>query len=226
MYSPGSHDQLPFQSTPKAGPIKRHQTARYFAHRVRESLTTRVSKLVCTIFLGLLLIVGIITFILWISLRPHRPRIHIQDFSLPGLDQVTGFENAQIAFNVTVRNSNLNIGIYYGIMGGSIYYKDQKIGATPLLDPFYQEPKNTTVVAGVLRGVTLTVSSQRWKEFNHDRTKRMVVFRLQLTSTIQFKISTWESKRHPMHADCDVSVGPNGLILQASRNRRCATYFF
>lgn len=207
-------------------PIKRHHTAHYYVHRVRESLTTRVSKLICAIFLSLLLLVGIITFILWLSLRPHRPRIRVHEFSVPGLNQATGFENARISFNASARNSNHNIGIQYDSVDGSVYYRDQKIGSTPLVsEPFYQEPKTTTVIDGSFSGATLTVNSQRWQEFLNDRARGTVVFRLELTSTIRFKVSSWESKRHRMYANCDVDVGPDGLILAISKDKRCPVYF-
>lgn len=221
-------ERLPIHRDPAepARPLKRHHTARYYVHRVRESLTTRVSKLICAIFLSLLLIVGIITFILWLSLRPHRPRFHVHEFSVPGLNQETGFDNAQISFNVSARNSNQNIGIRYDSMAGSVYYRDQKIGSIPvLLDPFYQEPKSTRLINGVFSGATLTVNSKRWMEFINDRNRGTVVFRLELTSTIRFRVSSWESKRHRMYANCDVDVGPDGLILPISKNRKCPVYF-
>ncbi|KAJ9136297.1 hypothetical protein P3X46_033389 [Hevea brasiliensis] len=205
--------------------IKHRHTARYYAQRVRESLTTRVSKLICAIFLIILLVSGIVAFIVWLSLRPHRPRIHIHDFSVPALSQANGFENAKITFNVTARNSNQHIGFYYDHVEGSVYYKDQRIGYTPLLDKFYQEPKNTTIVYGVLSGATLTVNSQRWMEFLNDRSQGMVIFRLDVTSNIRFKVSTWDSKRHRMHANCDVGVGPDGSILASYGNKRCPVYF-
>lgn len=218
--------RIPIGHASDPGPLKRRHTARYYAHLVHDSLTTRVSKIICTIFLGLLLIIGMVTFILWLSLRPHRPRFHIQEFSVPGLGQATGFDNAQISFNATARNSNHNIGIYYDAMDGSLYYRDQQIGSiTQLLQPFYQEPKNTTVVEGVFTGASLTVNSQRWMEFSDDRTRGTVVFRLQLTSTIRFKIWSWQSKRHRMYANCEVSVGPDGLILPISKEKRCPVYF-
>lgn len=221
MYS----SRLPV-STPEPQPIRRQHTARYYAHRVKESLTTRVSKLICAIFLAFLLVVGMITFILWLSLRPHRPRFHIHAFSVPGLSQATGFENAEITFNVTARNANHNIGIYYDSMDGAVYYKDQRIGSiASLLPPFYQGPKNTTIVQGTFSGASLTVNSERWTEFMNDRAKGMVVFRLDLTSTIRFKISTWNSKRHRVHANCDVGVGQDGLILASSKDKRCPVYF-
>lgn len=110
-------------------------------------------------------------------------------------------------------------------MDGSVFYKDQKIGSTPLLFPFYQQPKNTTDVIGVLSGATLTVNNQRWTEFLSDRSRGSVVFRLELTSTIRFKVSTWDSKDHRMHANCDVGVGPDGAILALYKDKRCSVYF-
>ncbi|KAF7811128.1 NDR1/HIN1-like protein 26 [Senna tora] len=225
------HIPIRFSQTPEnpqpppPKPIRRHHTARYYVQRVQDSLSTRVSKVLCGIFLSLLAIVGLIAFILWLSLRPHRPRIFIHDFSVPGLGQESGFDNAQISFSASARNSNQHIGIYYEAMDGSVYYKDQKIGSTPLLYPFYQDPKNTTDVHGVLSGATLTVNSHRWTEFMNDRSRGSVVFRLELTSTIRFKVSTWNSKNHRMHANCDVGVGPDGTILPIYRDKRCPVYF-
>ncbi|KAK7357532.1 hypothetical protein VNO80_16821 [Phaseolus coccineus] len=210
---------------PKPMKLNRHHSVRYYVHRVHESLTTRVSKMICATFLGLLLIVGLITFILWLSLRPHRPRFHIHEFNMPGLTQNSGFINAVIAFAVSARNSNQNIGINYESMEGAVFYRDQKIGYMPLLFPFYQEPKNTTEVGGELSGASLTVSSERWSEFQSDRADGSVVFRLELTSVIRFKISSWESKRHTMHANCDAGVGPDGSLLTNFKDKRCPVYF-
>lgn len=218
-----SPNRLPiYAATP---PAKPHHTTRYYVHRVKESLTTRVSKLVCSIFLSLLLILGIITFILWLSLRPHRPRVHIHDFSVPGLTQENGFENAQISFNVTLRNSNQHIGIYYDAMDGSVFYRDQKIGSKSLLASLYQQPKTTTIVNDALSGAALTVTSQHWMEFSNDRAAGSVTFRLDLASTIRFQVSTWTSKRHRMHASCTVSVGADGSILPLFKDKRCPVYF-
>ncbi|XP_030533378.1 NDR1/HIN1-like protein 26 [Rhodamnia argentea] len=214
-----------YSANPPEKLVKRHHTTRYYVHRVQESLTTRISKLVCSIFLSLLLILGIITFILWLSLRPHRPRVHIHNFSVPGLSQENGFENAQISFNVTLRNANEHIGMYYDAMDGSVFYRDQKIGSKLLLASLYQQPKTTTIITDVLSGATLTVTSQRWMEFLNDRAAGSVTFRLDLASTIRFKVSTWTSKRHRMHASCPVSVGADGSILPLSKDKRCPVYF-
>ncbi|XWS12792.1 hypothetical protein CRYUN_Cryun37aG0120700 [Craigia yunnanensis] len=224
-YTPQEFQLQPHPQPQPQQPIKRHHTVRHYAYRVRESFTTRVTKILCAIFLSLLLVVGIVLFILWLSLRPHRPRFHMIEFTVPGLAQSSGFENAQITFNVTARNSNQHIGIYYDTMVGSVFYKDQQIGSTPLLDPFYQEPKTTTIVYGTFGAATLTVNSNRWKEFMDDRQQGMVVFRLDITSVIRFKLSTWDTKHHKIHVNCDVAVGPDGSILPAWKNKKCPVYF-
>ncbi|KAE8689832.1 gibberellin 2-beta-dioxygenase 8-like [Hibiscus syriacus] len=121
--SGGGSDNLPIRYTLQDNPaqpnpqpqqpLKLHRTARYYVHRVRESFTNRVIKVLCTMFLSVVLLVGIVLFILWLSLRPHRPRFYVVDFAVPSLVQPLGFENALISFNVTDRKSNQHIGIYY-----------------------------------------------------------------------------------------------------------------
>ncbi|XP_010546998.1 PREDICTED: protein YLS9 [Tarenaya hassleriana] len=216
---------LPVRSDPSTRPISRHHSATYFAHRVKESLTTRVSKIICAIFLSLLLCLGIVTFILWISLRPHRPRFHIHGFSVSGLDRPDGFETAQINFNVTVRNANQNVGVYYDSMVGSVYYREKRVGSTRVLNPFYQEPKNTTWVNGVFGGPTLSVNKDRWMEMGRDRDRGKVVFRLEIVSLIRFKVYTWHSKSHRMYGNCNVVVGRDGMILGETKDKRCPVYF-
>ncbi|XP_073281435.1 NDR1/HIN1-like protein 3 [Primulina huaijiensis] len=220
-----TENMIPIQSTPENRTTHRQHTARYYAHRVKESLTTRVSKLICTIVLALLFLVGIISFILWLSLRPHRPRVHIEEFSIPELAQDSGFQNMQIIYNVTARNANQNIGVYYDSMQLTVYYQDQSIGGSLVLSSFYQEPKNTTIVAGTLSGATLTVTSERWQQFMAARAQGQVAFRLDVVSVIRFKISSWDSKHHKMHVDCPVGVGPDGLILPIYKGKRCPVYF-
>ncbi|WJX21063.1 hypothetical protein P8452_10537 [Trifolium repens] len=209
---------------PNSKPIKRHHSTKYYLQRVQDSLTTRVSKMVCTVFLSLLAIIGLITFIVWLSLRPHRPRFFIREFTLSGL-QAQQSGPVQVTFKIDARNSNQNIGVYYESMDGSLYYRNQVIGSIPLLSPFYQGPKNTTKVDGVFSGATLTISSQSLSELQNDKSDGSAMLALELTSVIKFKISTWDSQRHRMHANCDVGVGPNGSLLPIYKDKRCIVDF-
>ncbi|XP_043689429.1 NDR1/HIN1-like protein 2 [Telopea speciosissima] len=217
-------------TSPSNQPTKRDRRPRYHVQQVRESLTKRVVKCLCGTLLTLLLVVGILGFILWLSLRPHRPRFHSTNFLFPALAQDNGFDNAQITFNVTIRNPNQNMGVYYYSMEGEVYYREQRIGATPLSlpssFPYYQESKSTIWIPGQLSvPTTLVVNDLRWTELMEDRATGTVWFRLELTSRIRFKISMWESKPHRMHATCHVAVGQDGLILPVSKGKRYTLYF-
>ncbi|CAI0407087.1 unnamed protein product, partial [Linum tenue] len=114
----------------------------------------------------------------------------------------------------------------YGAMHGSVFYKDQRVGPVRLTGPFDQGPKSTKVLDEVL-----TVSGRRW-----DRSRGKVAFRLDVTATVMFRVSTWRSETHRMHANCDVDVGPEGSILPSFKSKRytvkknisldCVYFFF
>ncbi|KAK9133535.1 hypothetical protein Scep_013063 [Stephania cephalantha] len=220
----GGQTQGPPPPPPPLPPPRRDRATLY-GHHARYSFRRRLIKLLCTILLSLLLIGGVLAFVLWLALRPHRPRFYIRSFSIPSLNQDNGFQNAQLLFDVTIRNSNQNIGIHYDAMSATVYYREQSIGTTPILFPFYQPPKNTTWAHGELSGATLTVSSEKWGDFAREIARGNVVFRLDLVSRIRFKLSTWDSHDHTMHASCDVAVGSDGQILANSVNKRCPVYF-
>lgn len=209
--------------------FQRHHTARYYAHLVKESLTTRVSKFICTIFLFILFVAGLIAFITWLSLRPHRPRFHIEEFSIPALAQAQQSAPPEIAvvnFNVTIRNPNHKVVVHYESIECAILYKDQPIGGTPLVtEQFDQESKNTTILQTGFGGPSLTMKTERWTEMQHDLAAGSVPFRLEITSVIKFKILSWKTRTHKMHANCVATVGLDGSLLPNLADKRCPVYF-
>ncbi|KAD7117942.1 hypothetical protein R6Q59_005037 [Mikania micrantha] len=229
------HHQIHIQTTPndhlnRSGltddrQVRQHRNTKYNTHQVQDSLATRVTKLICAVFLSIFFTVGLVTFILWLSLRPHRPRFHIHEFTFPSLTEPNGFSTAQITFNLTARNPNLEIGIYYDTVNLTLYYRDQTIAQTPLLFPFYQSPKNTAIIYGTLSRPTLKIDKARWMQFLAARKQGAVAFRVDVVSSIRFKVSTWDSRRHKMHANCEIRVGSNGMLVAADKGKKCPVYF-
>lgn len=208
--------QYPVRSQPAPQPAPhRTRTTRYYARMVQESLTSRVGKFICSIFLSLLLVAGLILFILWLSLRPHGPRFYLNSFVLnqPG---------SPISFSVSDHNPNKNIGIYYSDINSSVYYFDQVIASGPVMFAFYQPPKNTTPIQGQLAAAAnMPVLSQN----TGNQSTGQVQLRLELESTIRFKVSTWDTHNHHMHVSCDLTVGADGNLLPQFVNERCPIYF-
>ncbi|XP_020577601.1 NDR1/HIN1-like protein 2 [Phalaenopsis equestris] len=183
---------------------------RFYAHRVRESLTSRIAMFLCSILLTLLFISGIIILILWLSLRPHRPRFYLSSFSTPSFSAVT--------FDISDRNPNSKIAIYYSDISATVFYDNQQLTNGIVQSAFYQPPKNTTEIVGQL----VIASGQN---IARDASIGRVSLRLELNSIVQFKLSTWDTHHHNMHISCDLAVGSDGNLLPEFQGERCSLYF-
>lgn len=188
---------------------------------------TSPAKLICAILSTPIVVLSLIFLLLWLSLHPHRPKFHIHEFLVPGLNQTNGFENATITFNVTVQNMNRNFRINYESLNGSVYYKGDEVGSVTLLSRFDQGRRNTTILQHELSGSMSmsTVNNKHWMEFVNDRTKGTVIFDLRFTSIIHYKKSVWDRKHHRMHANCDAGVDSNGFLLPNFKDKRCIVHF-
>ncbi|XP_004305339.1 PREDICTED: protein YLS9-like [Fragaria vesca subsp. vesca] len=106
-------------------------------------------------------IIGHITFwfgafllIFWLVFLPHEPRFTVTDapltqFIFSSSDSSTGTNlHYHLALNITIRNPNRRVGIYYRSMTVSASYRKKKFGLVNLTDPvpFYQGHKNTTLL--------------------------------------------------------------------------------
>lgn len=181
---------------------------RFYAHLVRESFTSRIAMFLCSILLTLLLVSGIIILVLWLSLRPHRPRFYLSSFSAPSL--------STFSINVSDLNPNSKIAIQYNDISATVFYNNGQVAMGIVQPAFYQPPKNTTVIAGRLVAATSAAAGA---------TASRVALRLELDSVVQFKLSTWDSHHHNMHASCDLAVGADGNLLPEFQGERCSLYF-
>ncbi|KAH7653013.1 Late embryogenesis abundant protein LEA-2 subgroup domain-containing protein [Dioscorea alata] len=190
------------------------------ARRFQDTLTSRIARYVCGIVLTVLLVSGIIFFILWLALRPHRPRFHLSSFSLSALNP-----NSPISFSVLDRNPNHNIGIFYDAIDASIFFMDREVGSIPALSPpFYQPANNTTEFRGAIPGNGAS-GGEGSPGAGSQAPDRVTGFRVELKSWIRFKVTTFDTQRHKMHVSCDAGVGADGQLLPEFR-RRCSIYFF
>ncbi|CAL1397737.1 unnamed protein product [Linum trigynum] len=130
----------------------------------------RPTKLHFAICFTVLLFMGLIALICWLSLRPSRPEFQIHHFTIVGLGQADGFESTRIVFNVSVRNPNRRLRISYESLSASVYYGGERIGSTPSLYSFDQPPENTSYVHHVLTGGVMAGNyGQPWMEIVSDR---------------------------------------------------------
>ncbi|KAL8243444.1 hypothetical protein R6Q59_009702 [Mikania micrantha] len=91
---------------------------------------------VFAVFIGCVIIIGTIVFIIWLVLRPKVPQFSVNTLSLTNFNITS---NSMISCNwnagVTVRNPNSKITLYYDHVEAAVFYKSRSIAMT-MLPPF------------------------------------------------------------------------------------------
>uniref|UniRef100_A0A0D3G0P6 Late embryogenesis abundant protein LEA-2 subgroup domain-containing protein n=1 Tax=Oryza barthii TaxID=65489 RepID=A0A0D3G0P6_9ORYZ len=121
---------------------------------------TRCTKLLCSWFLSLLLVAGVLLFVVYLVVRPHRPRFHVAAFTAAGVQ--SGGGPVALSGQLTIHNPNHDLAFFFG----------------------------------------------------------------RVRSRIRVRVAFWGSHWHPVHATCDVVVGPDGQLLPEFQQKRCGIDFF
>ncbi|CAA6671916.1 unnamed protein product [Spirodela intermedia] len=193
----------------------------HVAKHMQDTLTSSVCRVFCSIFLSLCSSPPSFVFIVWLSLRPHRPRFHLADFSAAGLsDNRTA---AVFSFHVLLRNLI-------------------RRSASSTTSPCAASSSTTTTASappgrccrrstssqehdghpGELPEPGLAVDQALLTRIRADLAATGEVwFRLRLEAAIRFRVKTWDTHQHDMKVDCDAGVRPDGSILPAAEGRRC-----
>jgi hypothetical protein len=213
------------QGTPAPPTTASH--ARRIARRTRDSCAAALANTLCSLLLGLLLIAAVVVFVIWLGLRPHRPRFNMASFSVAGgLDPDYSPAGASLSFNVTDRNPNRHIGIYYDAMHASVHFYDALVASGPAFaDGWYQPNRTTTSITGLLDFLGPVTTDASWPSFSAAVRAGRLPLRLQLTTAIRFRVANaFHSGRQKMHVSCNLFVGANGHLLPDSVGVACDRY--
>ncbi|KAL6656673.1 hypothetical protein ACP70R_004453 [Stipagrostis hirtigluma subsp. patula] len=190
----------------------------------RQNPAVRCLNFLCAVLLTLVLVGGIILFVLWLSLRPHRPKFYLNDFSIPAANRQSGLANLPVRFTVGEHNPNQKIGIYYEAIFGSVYYGDQIIASGPVMYPFFQPPKGDTALQGELTASGPVPTDAAWPRFSGELSSGSVGLRLVLNSTVRFKVKVWDTREHHMKVNCELKLRGDGTLQRDYKNSECNLY--
>uniref|UniRef100_A0A0D9W9W2 Late embryogenesis abundant protein LEA-2 subgroup domain-containing protein n=1 Tax=Leersia perrieri TaxID=77586 RepID=A0A0D9W9W2_9ORYZ len=190
---------------------------------------TRCTKLVCSWFLSLLLVAGVLLFVVYLVVRPHRPRFHLTSFSASGLGGGGG--PVVLSGQIAIRNPNHDLAFFFDRILMSIQYRDAEVveGKDLTGGPLYQPPKTTAPVG--FEGVAVPAGAAtdlmaRDAAGGGGGGGGHVAFTVRVRSRIRVRVAFWGSHWHPVHATCDVAVGPDGQMLPEFKDKRCGIDFF
>ncbi|KAG2686700.1 hypothetical protein I3760_09G019400 [Carya illinoinensis] len=177
-------------------------------------------SLIFQILFTLLIILALAGFIFWLIFRPNEVKFHVTDASLTQFNFSTGDNNLHynLALNVSVRNPNKRIGIYYDRIEANAYYQGQRFD-TETLTPFYQGHKNTTVLSPVFQGQRLlTLGSRDVSKFDSEKTDGTFGVSLRLNLRIRAKLGWIKIGHFKPKIKCGLKVPlkSNGTLSAAA----------
>ncbi|KAJ7975269.1 Late embryogenesis abundant protein [Quillaja saponaria] len=129
----------------------------------------KVGSCFCITYTTILLFI-LSCFVFWIIFFPSNVKFHVTDASLMQFnltDNNTLHYNLKL--NITVRNPNKKIAVYYRRIIATGYYKKKRF-QTMSLAPFYQGHKNTSFLRPLFEGQQVVVlKGGKLSEYNTER---------------------------------------------------------
>lgn len=141
--------------------------------------------------------------IVWLALRPTKPKFYLQDVSVFTLN-LTGsaFLSTNIQVTLDSHNPNSRIGIYYGKLDIYASYKGQQITVPSELPPTYQGHDDLTVNSPYLCGTDVPLGPYLTASFAQDQAAGYVLIDVRVQGQLRWKVGTWISGYYHIDVSC------------------------
>lgn len=167
-----------------------------------------IFSLIFQILCTLLVIVGIVVLIFWLIVRPNPVKFYVTDASLTQFDMASTNETLHynLVLNMTVRNPNKHIGIYYDQIEVQGLYADQTFGTTNVTG-FYQGHKETDYLNPVFHGQNLMVlEKDDLSKFDLETEMESFSIDIKLYLKVRFKLFLFKTPKFHPKIDCDLKI--------------------
>ncbi|XP_070021700.1 NDR1/HIN1-like protein 3 [Nicotiana sylvestris] len=171
-------------------------------------LCSCICNCICQIIFTLLIIIGVIALVLWLVLRPNKVKFYVTDAMLTQFELSTTNNTIHydLALNMTIRNPNKRIGIYYDSIEARALYQGERF-ASKILEPFYQGHKNTSSLHSVFKGQTLVLLGDREKSnYNNEKNSGVYEMEVKLYMRIRLKFGRIKTRKIKPKIECDFKV--------------------
>ncbi|PIA54380.1 hypothetical protein AQUCO_00900728v1 [Aquilegia coerulea] len=183
----------------------------------------------CKLIVSIVVLVGIAVLVLWLVYRPTEIKVHVVNATLREFNLTDN--NNQIRYNLaldmSVRNTNRKIGVYYDRIQADAFYEGEWFAGTEI-DTFFQGRKNTTMIHPVFQGTSsIRLSGSDITRFDRERSDGTFNIDVRLNLRIRFKVGDVKTRRLKPNVKCDVRVPltPNRASVGAFDTKRCKFNF-
>ncbi|KAL8039868.1 hypothetical protein ABFX02_10G064400 [Erythranthe guttata] len=169
-----------------------------------------IANCICTcvfqIIFTILIIVGLAVLIIWLIFRPSTVKFYAADATLTQFSLDNSTLHYNLALNLTIRNPNKRIGIYYDQIEARAFYHGQRF-STVQLPNFYQGHKNTTSQIAEFKGQQIVLlGTKEMKDYNEEKISGRYEIDVKLYLKIRLKFRFVKSWRVKPKIDCDLKI--------------------
>ncbi|KAF8006940.1 hypothetical protein BT93_K1054 [Corymbia citriodora subsp. variegata] len=176
-------------------------------------------KLIFNLVLTVVVIVGLLTLLFCLIFRPNLVKFHVTDAELTQFNfTATNTLSYNLKLNLTIRNPNRRIGIYYDQIEARAIYGGERFDSE-YMTPFYQGHKNTTTLSAAFQGQQLVMlGTSEQSDFNSEKAAGIYDIDMMLYLRVRFKLGKIKTFRIKPRVKC-------GLKIPVSSSGSAATTF-
>ncbi|KAK7396748.1 hypothetical protein VNO78_17906 [Psophocarpus tetragonolobus] len=169
-------------------------------------------SLIFKLILTIIIIVGIVVFLFWLIVRPKVVKFHVTEATLRQFNYTDNDKNLHydLALNISVRNPNKRLGIYYDRIEARALFHDARFDSQ-FPEPFYQGHKSTNLLNPVFKGQTLLpLNADQTAELKKDNSSGLYQIDVKMYLRLRFKLGAFKTKTLKPKVSCDLLVPLQG----------------
>jgi hypothetical protein len=164
----------------------------------------------CSVLVSLLVAAGVLVLILYLLFRPHMVAATADSASLARLAlSPTSALAYNLSVDITVRNPNKRVGLYYDAVEALALFDGQRFGYTPL-PPFYQGTEDSTKVSPQFHGQEPLQGDVAAANLRQQLQDGKVAIDVQLHAKLRVKVWAFKVRGPNARITCPLSVPAPG----------------
>ncbi|KAE9590796.1 hypothetical protein Lal_00023006 [Lupinus albus] len=164
-------------------------------------------SLIFKIIITIVIIVGIAVFLFWLIVRPNKVKVNVTEATLTQFNYTTNntlYYN--LSLNITIRNPNKRLGIYYDYIEAQPFYHDARFDLMTL-EPFYQGHKTTNELNAAFKGQhVIVLGADQISELDKEKISGVYDIEVKIYLKIRFKLGVLKTGKMKPNIDCDLKV--------------------
>ncbi|GAB4824817.1 hypothetical protein Ancab_007687 [Ancistrocladus abbreviatus] len=166
-----------------------------------QSKQSNLVKATIIALLALIVVVGLVILIIWLTINPKNLMYSIDKGSIEGYNLSNDHFNSTFKFVINAYNPYSRFVVYYDKMGVAVSYGGQTV-AYQELHPFFQPHKNITWLSVNPTARYVALSKETSRHLTLDRTAGQIKLDVHMKARIRLKVGVWKSRHYKLKVLC------------------------